>query len=133
MKTVLLKRASYAFVTALVIAFAAKALLGIGSYNVFSIDFWVMATPILITAVFVTTMGVYTVHPVFHFKMFPIRGAVVGILVMLPSAVFLLTQQAVWAGFFAVLALNAVYGFLIDIVATKFAGHGSKMLDANNF
>ncbi len=133
MKSILLKRGAYAIATALVIAFASTALMGTGSYNVLSISFWAVATPIVITAMFVTMMGVYTVHPVFHFKMFPMRGAVVGALVMLPSAVSWLAPPTAWTGFFAVLAVYAAYGFIIDIVATKFVGHGSKMLDPNNF
>lgn len=73
------------------------------------------------------------VHPVFRF---PIpawfRGTVLGTFVSLPLAAGAMVAPAAgtdsWSLFWLTLVAGAVYGLIIDVVATKFGGQGAELL-----
>ena len=66
-----------------------------------------------------------------------LRGAGIGAFVSLPNAFGILigadfSDEKIKFGFWATIAAGAFYGFLIDLIATKFAGEGKKLFDEKN-
>lgn len=104
-----------------------------GVWDIHGPMFWFMLLNRLSIGFFVAIVGIVTVHPLFGFKMFPIRGAFVGIWISLPMAASIFFEPtAVWSTFWMIVLSGAVYGMIIDSVATKVAGQGKKLLHPNN-
>ncbi|MAZ67697.1 hypothetical protein CL652_02935 [bacterium] len=82
---------------------------------------------------FVAIVGIVTIHPLLNFKMFPIRGAFVGIWVSLSlAASVFFDDTATWGLFWMVILSGAIYGVAIDVFATKFSGQGKQLLHPEN-
>tara|TARA_B100000745_G_scaffold272541_1_gene200478 strand:+ start:5015 stop:5371 length:357 start_codon:yes stop_codon:yes gene_type:complete len=79
---------------------------------------------IFATAFFIGIAGVVTLHPLFGFRMYLIRGAAIGALVALVAH-----KTGDWGG---ILLAGAVLGIVIDFVATTVAGEGKKLLHPRN-
>ncbi len=95
--------------------------------------FWYMFLSRLSIGFFVAIAGVITIHPLLGFKMFPIRGAFIGIWVSLPlAASIFFGDSATWKVFWMIILSGAVYGVLIDVLATKLAGQGRRLLHPEN-
>jgi hypothetical protein len=80
---------------------------------------------------FVLLFGIFTIHPIFHFKLSPwFRGATAGAVVSLDLAIgsLLFPYENAWQTFWALILVGAIYGLIIDVVATKFAGEGEDLL-----
>ena len=79
--------------------------------------------------------GVITVHPVFKFRFYPwLRGALIGALVSLDISIASLISDAPdkWSIFWITIVAGVIWGLIIDVVATKFAGEGKILLDYEN-
>lgn len=87
---------------------------------------WTIVTDRFVLGVAVGMVGVFVRHPIFGFGMSPaFRGAIIGILMSLPLATGGMINpgpMGAWTVFFYTLIAGAVYGSIIDVVATKFAG-----------
>ncbi|MBF0615029.1 MAG: hypothetical protein HQL92_07725 [Magnetococcales bacterium] len=96
--------------------------------------FWAMVTDRLLIGMTVGFAGAFTYHPVLGFRYRPwLRGGCLGLVVSLPLACGALSapapaQGSVWIIFWATLLAGAVYGTLIDVLATKIGGEGSILL-----
>lgn len=103
------------------------------AWDVNSPVFWYIFLNRVAIGFFVAIAGIVTIHPVFGFKMFPIRGAFVGVWISLSmiGLAFLGTAETSAIVTTAVLS-GAVYGIIIDILATKLAGQGRQLLHPNN-
>ncbi len=103
------------------------------AWDVGSPAFWTVFISRLSIGFFVAIAGVITIHPLFKFRMYLLRGAVIGIWVSLPLATAVFVDPlATWFAFGIVIAAGAIYGILIDFVATTVAGHGTKLLAPEN-
>lgn len=76
---------------------------------------------------------IYTIHPALWFKCFALRGAFFGAIISLDIAIWVYvsstTDQATKCRVFWMTILAwAVYGLIIDMVATKFGGQGKELL-----
>jgi len=95
--------------------------------------FWYMFLNRVSIGFFVAIAGIVTIHPLLNFKMFPIRGAFVGVWISLSMAASIFFEDsATWGTFWMIVLSGAVYGVLVDILATKFAGQGKKLLHPSN-
>jgi len=95
--------------------------------------FWYMFLNRVSIGFFVAIAGVVTIHPLLKFKMFPIRGAFVGIWISLSMAASIFFEPtALWSTFWMIVVSGAVYGILIDVAATKLAGQGKRLLHSKN-
>jgi len=86
----------------------------------------------LLIGIFVLIMGVYTMHPVFKFKLCPaFRGFFMGAFVSLGLAIGVLIVPSPEGCkiFWMTIISGGIYGLIIDVVATKIAGDGKKLLD----
>ena len=96
--------------------------------------FWAILTDRILIGLVVALAGAFTVHPVLGFPYRPwLRGACMGALVSLPLAAGALGGPALpslspWIIFAATLLSGAVYGTVIDWVATWVGGEGSALL-----
>ncbi|MBF0155445.1 MAG: hypothetical protein HQL64_17055 [Magnetococcales bacterium] len=96
--------------------------------------FWTIMTDRILIGLVVALAGAYTVHPVFGFPFRPrVRGSCLGVLVSLPLATGGMTGPATamvspWVIFILTLVSGAVYGFIIDWVATRIGGEGTALL-----
>lgn len=94
---------------------------------------WTLVTDRFLIGLVVGLAGVYTRHPIFGFRCPPaLRGFVLGALVSLPIAtggmMSTVPDMGPWEIFWASIIAGAVYGLIIDLVATKFAGQGPELL-----
>jgi len=95
--------------------------------------FWYMLFNRLAIGFFVALVGVITIHPLFGFNMYLIRGAFTGIWISLSMAISVFFDtQSTWTFFWLILISGGVYGIIIDALATKFAGHGKALLHPRN-
>jgi hypothetical protein len=103
------------------------------AWDVNSPMFWYVFLNRTSIGFFVAIAGVVTIHPLLNFKMFPIRGSFVGtwVSVSMAASVFF-DPAATWGMFWMIVLSGAVYGVLIDVLATKFAGQGKKLLHPEN-
>ncbi len=80
-------------------------------------------------------IGIYSHHPVFGFRIFPIfRWALFGAIVSIQMAIGVyftpIPQQNII--FWLTIVAGAIYGIVIDFVATKIWGEGKILLAKNN-
>jgi len=95
--------------------------------------FWYMFLNRVSIGFFVAIAGIVTIHPLLGFNMFPIRGAFVGFWVSISiAASIFFDATATWSAFWMIFVSGGVYGLIIDVLATKFAGQGKKLLHPNN-
>lgn len=92
---------------------------------------WFIVYNRMLIGFFILLLGVFTIHPVFHFKLSPwFRGAVAGAIVSVDLAIATLGMSFAnpWQTFWALIIVGAIYGVIIDVVATKWAGEGELLL-----
>ena len=95
--------------------------------------FWYMFSSRVLIGFFVALAGVYTVHPVLKVNMYLKRGVIIGALLSIPlAASVFFDEAATWGLFWLIILSGAVYGLIIDFVATKFAGQGRELLHPRN-
>ena len=80
----------------------------------------------------IAMIWVYTIHPAFWFKCFALRGAFFGAVISLDIAIWVFMvagdrAQQIKVFWLTILAW-AIYGLIIDIVATKFGWQGKELL-----
>lgn len=96
--------------------------------------FWTILTDRILIGWVVALAGAYTVHPVLGFPYRPLwRGACMGGVVSLPLAAGAMSGPvpppfSLWSIFFATLVAGAVFGAIIDLVATRVGGEGAGLL-----
>ena len=94
---------------------------------------WVIIYNRVLIGFFVFTAGAFTVHPIFKFRIHPIlRGAACGALVSLINAIGVLTMpemENLTQIFWGTIITGAIYGAIIDLVATRFGGEGKVLLE----
>ena len=96
--------------------------------------FWAILTDRILIGMVVALAGAFTVHPILGFSYRPwLRGACMGTVVSLPLAAGAMggpetPQISLWMIFAATLLAGAVYGAVIDWVATKVGGEGKVLL-----
>lgn len=97
--------------------------------------FWIVVTDRMLIGMMVAFAGAFTVHPVMGFSYRPLlRGACLGAVVSLPIAPGILITPptsgplAPWMIFWGTIVAGAVYGAVIDWVATKVGGQGAALL-----
>lgn len=96
--------------------------------------FWTIVTDRILIGMVIGFAGAFTVHPLFGFAFRPwLRGACLGAMVSLPVAAGSMASPAAgpvspWMIFFATLVAGAVYGAIIDWVATRVGGEGVSLL-----
>lgn len=96
--------------------------------------FWTILTDRILIGVVVALAGAFTVHPLLGFSFRPwLRGACMGTVVSLPLAAGAMNGPAPppmspWMVFSATLIAGALYGAIIDWVATKVGGEGKALL-----
>ncbi|MCF7835447.1 hypothetical protein K9M48_05395 [Candidatus Gracilibacteria bacterium] len=83
--------------------------------------------------VVVGIVGIYTIHPIFGFKTFIFRGALFGAIVSIDIAIGIYMNTTITSAeqsfvFWLTILAGAIYGLVIDIVATKFGGQGKELL-----
>jgi len=135
----MLKRLFVALMTALAFGYVFSLVVtGGASWNVFPQNFLAIAVymELLVIAFFVAIVGIVTVHPVFGFPMFILRGIAVGALVAfvyaLGMASILYAVGVARIEWLPHIAVGATAGLVIDIVATWVAGHGHTLLHKKN-
>ena len=84
----------------------------------------------LIIGVFITVAGVVTWHPMFKFRFHPLlRGASIAAFVHLDYTIYTWTDQPL---FWKTMIIAAVFGAVIDMMATQLFGEGQKLLEGMN-
>ena len=76
---------------------------------------------------------VYTIHPIFGFKTFVLRGVLFGALISIAMAIGIYMDTTITSTeqckiFWMTILAWAIYGLIIDIVATKLGGQGKELL-----
>lgn len=98
---------------------------------------WTLLSDRWLIGVVIGLAGAYTHHPILGFRMPAwFRGAVLGAFVSLPIAfgALLTPAEQIPAGqtltfiFWATLATGAIYGLVIDLIATKVGGEGKQIV-----
>lgn len=103
-------------------------------FSLISPLFWVIVSDRFVLGIMVALAGAYVRHPVFGFRCYAwLRGAVMGALASLPLAtgVFLMPaagDMTSWTVFWLTVGVGAVYGLIIDVIATKIGGEGKDLL-----
>ncbi len=98
--------------------------------------FWTILTDRMLIGLVVALAGAFTLHPILGVRWLPcLRGACLGAMVSLPLAAGSLSGSpgpdlSPWGIFIATLIVGAVYGLIIDLVATRFGGEGNALLGA---
>ncbi len=115
----------------LCISFAAKEMPEIWDFK--NPLFWTIVINRIVLGIVVGLAGFMTIHPIFKFKCFSfLRGAVFGALISLDMAFGGLIDnpnpEKAMTIFWATIIAGAVYGLIIDIIATKFGGEGKELL-----
>lgn len=96
---------------------------------------WTIIYNRLLIGLFVTVMGVFNWHGFLKFRYHPwFRGFMVGIVVSLDLAIPTFMSPDIPANqiqtvFWATIFAGGIYGMIIDIVATRFAGEGKELLE----
>ncbi|MFH0776864.1 MAG: hypothetical protein V1936_04615 [Patescibacteria group bacterium] len=100
-------------------------------FDLHSPMFWTIVWNRLLIGFFVALAGAYKYHPVFGFRFYPaLRGIILGALISLALAFGALltpSDQAVKYFWLTILA-GAIYGLIIDLIATKVGGEGKNLL-----
>ncbi|MBF0340029.1 MAG: hypothetical protein HQL95_03595 [Magnetococcales bacterium] len=106
-----------------------------GLFSIKNPIFWSIVTDRLLIGMMIGFAGAFTRHPVLGFPFRPwLRGPCLGAMVSLPLGAGAMSGPApgnlsVWVLFGATLLSGAVYGLIIDVVATKVGGEGAALLD----
>ena len=80
----------------------------------------------LVIGMMLTFAGVFTWHPVFKFRIHPIfRGAVIAAFVHLDYTIYTWSDQPL---FWKTMIAAAVFGALVDLMATQLYGEGEKLM-----
>ncbi|MBF0262670.1 MAG: hypothetical protein HQL97_12655 [Magnetococcales bacterium] len=96
--------------------------------------FWSIFTDRLLIGMMIGFAGAFTRHPVLGFPYRPwLRGGCLGLVVSLPLAAGAMSgpphpHASAWMIFWASLLTGAVYGLIIDLVATRFGGEGIDLI-----
>ncbi len=81
----------------------------------------------LIIGTMLTFAGVFTWHPVFKFRIHPIfRGAIIAAFVHLDYTIYTWSDKPL---FWKTMVIAAVFGALVDLMATQLFGEGKKLLE----
>jgi len=89
----------------------------------------------LLLGVMVFLAGFITFHKTFKFRLYPwLRGLIVGAFVSVDLAIWYLMMPDIdssqkWAIFGMTIVAGAVYGLIIDVVATKLSAEGKDLLN----
>ena len=93
---------------------------------------WMVILNRFMIGAFVGISGFITLHPMFKFRACPVlRGAKVGIMIslLLAMGVFLSPEsEGTWKAFWSILGAGALFGAVIDVIATKYAGEGESLI-----
>ena len=95
---------------------------------------WVIIFNRFLIGYVVFIIGAYTMCPVTKIKLYPwIRGLLVGAIVSLDMAIGVFVSPMEDPGkqqmiFWSTIIVGAIYGMIIDIVATKVGGEGEELL-----
>ena len=92
--------------------------------------FWVILTNRILIWFFVAIVWVFYVHPVLWFRFYPIlRWAAVWTLISTQLAIWsLISSNWDFKSFWATLIIWALYGSIIDMIASKATWEGDKLL-----
>jgi len=84
----------------------------------------------ILIGVMVAACGVFSVHPYFGWRLYPaLRGGFIGAFISLDIAIGALAiEEDGKIIFIATIISGAIYGLIIDLVATKFGGEGQDLL-----
>jgi len=81
-------------------------------------------------------LGVYTVHPILWFKVFPLRGLIFGAIISIDIAIGNFMSPGDRAQQIKIFRMTilawAIYGLIIDLVATRLGWQGTKLLHEKN-
>jgi len=81
----------------------------------------------LIIGAFLTIAGVITWHPVFRFRVHPIfRGAAIAAFVHLDFTIYTWPDQPL---FWKTMIIAAIFGAVIDLMATQLFGEGKELME----
>ena len=84
----------------------------------------------LVIGTMLTLVGVFTWHPVFKFRIHPIfRGAFISAFVHLGYTIYTWPDQPL---FWKTMIIAAVFGAVIDQMATQLYGEGEKLMEGMN-
>ncbi|MCF7836879.1 hypothetical protein K9N08_02955 [Candidatus Gracilibacteria bacterium] len=100
-------------------------------FNLKSFTFWTIVSNRLLIGAIVGLAGAYKVHPFLGFRIIPIvRGAILGTLVSLTLAfgALIAAPENATQIFWLIVGTGAIYGMIIDLVATKIGGEGKALL-----
>lgn len=94
---------------------------------------WTIVTDRFLIGLVVAMSGAYVIHPIFRFRCpAAVRGTIMGAIVSLPLATGAMIAPAAnfaaWPMFWVTVGAGAIYGFVIDLVATHVAGEGDALL-----
>lgn len=94
---------------------------------------WTIVTNRLLIGLVVGLAGAYTIHPILRFPLPPfLRGCCLGAITSLPLAIGVMIAPTpgtgVWTIFWLTILAGAVYGLIIDLVATRWGGQGAELL-----
>lgn len=96
--------------------------------------FWAIFTDRVLIGLMIAFAGAFTRHPLFGFRLFPwMRGTLAGMAVSLPLAAGAMScpgvpDMSLWTVFGLTLLSGAVYGIIIDVVATRVGGEGPALV-----
>lgn len=100
-------------------------------FSLKSSTFWTIVWNRFLIGLMIAFAGAFVRHPIFGFRCFPVfRGAILGAIVSLVIAFGILTMpiENVTMIFWATIGAGAIYGIIIDLVATKVGGEGKELL-----
>jgi hypothetical protein len=89
----------------------------------------------LLIGIVIYLAGAFTYHKIFKFRIYPwFRGSIIGAIVSIDLAIgSLITpnmdKSHAWAIFGMTIIAGAIYGLIIDIVATKIGGEGKEIIE----
>jgi hypothetical protein len=97
---------------------------------------WTLFSDRVLIGLVVFLAGTFTSHPILGFKLHSwLRGAAMGALVSLPIAFGALVDPSTLPAeitatfvFWATVGSGAIYGLIIDLIATKIGGEGKALL-----
>lgn len=94
---------------------------------------WSIVTDRMLIGLVIGFAGAFEYHPILGFRLYPcIRGTILGAFVSLPLAIGGMISPSAdisaWSIFTATMIAGAIYGCIIDLVATRFGGQGVKIV-----
>ena len=97
-----------------------------------SFTFWTIVWNRILIGLMIAFAGAFVRSPIFGFRIFPfLRGTVIGAVVSLVNAFGILTMPTENAAmvFWLTVVAGAIYGLIIDVVATKVGGEGKALIN----